>query len=137
MYRQYLSLRLYCNAAYILASIGLTILLANQLPAPEIEVGTNISFSAEDPRAFNTKDELSLSANDHALSYPFTKNENVDLTCCFSTRGDRLIRSSLFDEPLIEVLTEKLAWFTGPAYYSTLASLWRPSILIAQRKLTI
>jgi len=137
MYRQYLSLRLYRTAASILVSIGLTIILANQLPAPEIEEGTNISFSLEDAATFNTKDELSLSANDHALSYPCAKNENVDLTCCSSLRGDRLIRSSLFDEPVIEVLTEKLAWFTRPVYYSTLASLWRPSILIAQRKLTI
>jgi hypothetical protein len=130
-------LRFYCTAASILISIGLNIFLANQIPTPGIEEGKDISFSLEGAGAFNTKDELSISANDHALSYPFTKNENVDLTCCFSTRGDRLIRSSLFDEPLIEVLTEKLAWFTGPAYYSTLASLWRPSILIAQRKLTI
>ena len=137
MYRQYLSLRLYCTAAYILVSIGLTILLANQLLAPEIEEGSNVSFSLEDAGAFNTKDELIVSANDHALSYPCTKNETLDLTCCFSFRGDRIIRSSLFDEPLIEALTEKLAWFTRPAYFSTLASLWRPSILIAQKKLTI
>jgi hypothetical protein len=119
----------------ILISIGLAILLTNQLPAPEVEEVTNIIFSHKTD-AFNAK-ELSLSSNDHALSYPCTKNENVDLTCCFSFRCDRLIRSSLFDEPLIDVLTEKLAWFTRPAYYSTLASLWRPSILIAQRKLTI
>ena len=123
--------------ASILVSIGLAILLANQLPAPEMEGGTNIVFPLEDADAFNIIDDLSLSSNDHALSYPCTKNENIDLTWCFSLRGDRLIRSSLFDEPLIEVLTEKLAWFTRPAYYSTLASLWRPSILIAQRKLTI
>jgi hypothetical protein len=123
--------------ASILVSIGLAILLANQLPAPEIEEGTNVLFSLEDAGAFNLRDELSLSSNDHSLSYPCTKNENVDLTCFFSLRGDRLIRSSLFDEPLIDVLTEKLAWFTRPVYYSTLASLWRPSILIAQRKLSI
>ncbi len=123
--------------ASILVSIGLAIILANQLPVPEIEEATNNVFPLEDADACNRIHHLSLSSNDYALSYPCTKNENVDLTWCFSLRGERLIRSSLFDESLIEVLTEKLAWFTRPAYYSTLASLWRPSILIAQRKLTI
>ena len=129
------SLSFYRDACSVLLAIGLTILLTSQLPAP-LTPGVENDIAAEYAES-NKVDELSFTSSDLALSYPCAKNESVDLTFCFSLHGDRLTRSSVFDEIQIEILTEKLAWFTSPAYYTTLATLWRPSILIAQGKLTI
>ncbi len=129
------SLSFYRDACSVLFAIGLTILLTSQLPSP-LTSGVENGITGEHSESSKV-DELSFTSSDLALSYPCAKNESVDLTFCFSLHGDRLIRSSVFDEIQIEILTEKLAWFTRPGYTTTLEPLWRPSILIAQRKLTI
>jgi len=129
------SLSFYRDVCSVLLALGLTILLTSQLPSP-LTSGEEKDITAVHSESSKV-DELSITSSDLALSYPCAKNENVDLTFCFSLHSDRLIRSSVFDENQIEILTEKLAWFTSPAYYTTLATLWRPSILIAQGKLTI
>ena len=117
-------------------ALGLIFLLASQLPQPLAPAVEN-TLAAEYSKDVSRVGELSFTPNDLARSYPCAKNENVDLTFCISLHGDRLVRSSLFDEIQVEILTEKLAWFSRPAYFTTLATLWRPSIPIALGKLTI
>ena len=119
----------------MLAGIGLSFLLTYQLPAPTTESGRVHLF--QDTSAEFPGNHLSFNSRDVTLSFPCAKNENLDLSCCFSVQRDRLIRTSLFDAIQVEILTQKLAWFIRPAYCSTLASLWRHSILIALSKLKI
>lgn len=130
------SLNFYRDACYVLLALGLTIMLATQLQDHPTTPVQN-SYSAENSEDIHKLSELNFTSNDLSLSYPCAKNESGDHTCCFTLHHDRLIRSSIFDEIHTELLTKMLAWFTRPAYYSMLAPLWRPSILIAQRKLTI
>lgn len=132
---QFRNFQLGRRVASIVLFIGVTILLTHQI-ASSVAAEKRTS-SCTGLMVLPALDELSFTANDAALSFPCTKNENVDFTCYCSFQPGRQIRSALFDEPSIDVLTAKLAWFTHPAYCSTLASMWRPCILIAQRKLTI
>lgn len=136
MHSQLRNLWFYCNVTSVLCAVALTTLLSFQWPASGKHACSN-HILLELVGDYSVVDELSFNSNDLALNYPCGRHENIDLSFWCSLQRDRLIRSSLFDEVQTEVLTEKLAWFTRPAYITALASLWRPSILIAQRKLTI
>jgi hypothetical protein len=129
-------LRFYRNTVFVLLALGFTILLLNQWSYTATQ-SDEYSRPTEPWGNVNSSEDLSYRSNDLALSYPFTKNENIDHSCYFSLQRDRPIRSSLFDAVQVQLLTEKLAWFTRQVYRSALAALWRPSILIAQGKLTI
>jgi hypothetical protein len=126
----------YRSVSYALLTAGLVILFAIHFHLTAERPATAMCLTI-DSGDYGKLDELSFNSNDHSFASPCTRNENIDLSYWFSLRTDRLIRASLFDELLIDVLTQKLAWFIRPAYHSTLASLWHPSILIAQGKLTI
>ena len=135
MYWQFRNIRDHRRAAFIIVFIGLTILHSYKLAALAKEEKKNL-FCVEQQGNFNAIQLPSIKSQDEAPD-PYTKNENANFSRGFSLYGDRLIRISLFDLTSIGALTKKLAWFTRPAYYTTLPALWRPSIPIAHRKLNI
>lgn len=136
MYWQFRNIRDQRRAAFIVVFIGLTMLHSYKVAALGKEERKNL-FCVEQQGNFNAILLPIIKSHDEEAPYPYTKNENANFTSFFAVYRDRLLRLSLFDLPLIDALSEKLAWFTRPAYYTTLPSLWRPSIPIAHRKLNI